>query len=265
MKEKKALKIAGISIWRILTYFIIYSIAGYIIETLFGLFTKGMLESRKGFLYGPFCPIYGVGAVAMILGLQYFKKNNYTLFFGGFLVGSIVEYIISYLGEVIFKVNWWDYSNNFLNINGRICFTFSLFWGLLALYLIRHFNPIIDKLIDKVKAKVSINYLKVLVIVGIIFLVIDGILTAFALKLFFERTVYSYNLDVINKEKYINSYERVLKMNNTAELGNKVFSDKKMLRTFPNLKLKAQDGEIIYMDSIYKDIQPYYYKFNYKK
>ena len=51
MKEKKTLKIAGISIWRILTYFIIYSIVGYIIETLFGLFTKGMLESRKGFLY----------------------------------------------------------------------------------------------------------------------------------------------------------------------------------------------------------------------
>ena len=226
-KEKKILKIAGISIWRILTYFIIYSIVGYIIETLFGLFTKGMLESRKGFLYGPFCPIYGVGAVAMILGLQCFKKNNYTLFFGGFLVGSIVEYIISYLGEVIFKVNWWDYSNNFLNINGRICFTFSLFWGLLALYLIRHFNPIIDKLIDKIKAKVSINYLKALVIVGIIFLAIDGILTAFALKLFFERTVYSYNLDVINKEKYINSYERVLEMENTAELANKVFSDKK--------------------------------------
>lgn len=262
-KEKKTLKIAGISIWRILAYFIIYSIAGYIIETLFGLFTKGMLESRKGFLYGPFCPIYGVGAVAMILGLQFFKKNNYTLFFGGFLVGSIVEYIISYLGEVIFKVNWWDYSNNFLNINGRICFTFSLFWGLLALYLIRHFNPIIDKLIDKIKAKVSINYLKALVIVGIIFLAIDGILTAFALKLFFERTVYSYNLDVINKEKYINSYERVLEMKNTAELGNKVFSDKKMLRTFPNLKLKAQNGEIIYMDSIYKDIQPYYYKFDF--
>lgn len=262
-KEKKTLKIAGISIWRTLTYFIIYSIAGYIIETLFGLFTKGMLESRKGFLYGPFCPIYGVGAVAMILGLQCFKKNNYTLFFGGFLVGSIVEYLISYLGEVIFKVNWWDYSNNFLNINGRICFTFSLFWGLLALYLIRHFNPIIDKLIDKIKAKVSINYLKALVIVGIIFLAIDGILTAFALKLFFERIVYSYNLDVINKEKYINSYERVLEMKNTAELGNKVFSDKKMLRTFPNLKLKAQNGEIIYMDSIYKDIQPYYYKFDF--
>ena len=66
-----------------------------------------------------------------------------------------------------------------------------------------------------------------------------------------------------NKEKYINSYERVLEMENTAELANKVFSDKKMLRTFPNLKLKAQDGELIYMSSIYTYIQPYYYKFNF--
>ena len=241
MKEKKTLKIAGISIWRILTYFIIYSIAGYIIETLFGLFTKGMLESRKGFLYGPFCPIYGVGAVAMILGLQYFKKNNYTLFFGGFLVGSIVEYIISYLGEVIFKVNWWDYSNNFLNINGRICFTFSLFWGLLAIYLIRHFNIIVDKLIDKVKQKVPIKYLKALVIAGTVILAIDGILTALALKLFFARTVYTYDLNVVNKSKYISEYKRKEELGRILEIENKVFSDKKMLRTFPNLKLKAEN------------------------
>lgn len=263
MKKRKTLKIAGISIWRILTYFIIYSIAGYIIETIFGLLTKGMLESRKGFLYGPFCPIYGVGAVIMILGLQCFKKNNYTLFWGGFLVGSIVEYIISYIGELVFKVNWWDYSNYFLNLNGRICFTFSLFWGLLALYLIRHFNPLIDKLIDKTKEKVPIKYLKTLVVIGIIFLAIDGLLTAFSLKLFFERTVYTYNLDVINKDKYIANYEETLKNSNFVEFGNKVFSNKKMLRTFPNLKLKAQNGEIIYMDSVYKDIQPYYYKFNF--
>ena len=143
---------------KIIFYFFMYSLLGWAMESIYLSIGQRRLVNT-GFLYGPFCPIYGVGAVAMILGLQCFKKNNYTLFFGGFLVGSIVEYIISYLGEVIFKVNWWDYSNNFLNINGRICFTFSLFWGLLALYLIRHFNPIIDKLIDKIKAKVSINYL----------------------------------------------------------------------------------------------------------
>ena len=240
-KKKQKLKIAGISIWRILTYFIIYSIAGYFIETAFGLLTKGVLESRKGFLYGPFCPIYGLGAVVMILGLQCFKKNNYTLFFGGFLVGSIVEYLISYFGELIFKVNWWDYSDKFLNINGRICFTFSLFWGLLAIYLIRHFNIIVDKLIDKVKQKVPIKYLKALVIAGTVILAIDGILTALALKLFFARTVYAYDLNVVNKSKYISEYERKEELGRILEIENKVFSDKKMLRTFPNLKLKAEN------------------------
>lgn len=240
-KKKQTLKIAGISIWRILTYFIIYSIAGFFIETTFGLLTKGVLESRKGFLYGPFCPIYGLGAVVMILGLQCFKKNNYTLFFGGFLVGSIVEYLISYFGELIFKVNWWDYSNNFLNINGRICFTFSLFWGLLAIYLIRHFNIIVDKLIDKVKQKVPIKYLKGLVIAGTVILAIDGILTALALKLFFARTVYTYDLNVVNKSKYISEYEKKEELGRILEIENKVFSDKKMLRTFPNLKLKAEN------------------------
>lgn len=231
----------SITIWRILAYFVIYSIAGYIIETVFGLLTKGILESRKGFLYGPFCPIYGVGAVAMILGLQHFTKNKYTLFFGGFLIGSIIEYAISFLGEVIFNVKWWDYSSNFLNLNGRVCFSFSLFWGLLAIYLMSHFNPIIDKIIDRIKEKFPSKVLKTILIIVIIGLLIDGILTGMALKLFFARTVYTYDLNVRNKDKYINEYTQILKMDKLASLGNKLFSDRKMLRTFPNLKLEADN------------------------
>lgn len=263
IKEKKKLQIAGITIWRILAYFMIYSISGYIIETAFGFFTKGLLESRKGFLYGPFCPIYGVGAVIMILALQPFKKNNYTLFFGGFLVGSIVEYIISLLGEVIFKVNWWDYSDRFLNINGRVCFTFSLFWGLLAIYLIRHFNPRLDKIMNKIRQRIPTKVIKTCVVIVSIFLLVDAILTGIAVKLFFSRTVYIYNLDVTNKEKYINEYKGLINYDNILKLEYKIFSDKKMIKTFPNLKLKATDGGIVYMDSIYKEIQPYYYKFEF--
>ena len=78
--KKKKFTIWGFTIWKIIIYFIIYSILGYVVETLFGLVTKGVLESRKNFLYGPFCCIYGVGALVVILGLQKFKKNNYTLF-----------------------------------------------------------------------------------------------------------------------------------------------------------------------------------------
>ena len=79
--KKKKITIMGFTIWRIIIYFMIYSILGFVAETLFGLITKGVLESRKNFLYGPFCCIYGVGALVVILGLQKFKKNNYTLFF----------------------------------------------------------------------------------------------------------------------------------------------------------------------------------------
>ena len=259
--------ICGMTYFQICLYFLIYSFGGWVVEVIFHAVALGKVINR-GFLNGPVCPVYGFGVLSVFALLNTIQgsgrqMSDGMIFVFGIVLATAVELVAGWLLDVCFHARWWDYSNKKFNINGRICFTFSLFWGLLALYLIRHFNPIIDKLIDKIKAKVSINYLKALVIVGIIFLAIDGILTAFALKLFFERTVYSYNLDVINKEKYINSYERVLEMENTAELANKVFSDKKMLRTFPNLKLKAQDGELIYMSSIYTDIQPYYYKFNF--
>ena len=118
-----------ISMWRVCAYFIVYSFLGFVIETLFALFNYGVFESRQSFLYGPFCSIYGVGAVVIILVLKYkFFKNNHTLFIGGFLVGSVVEYVISFFGEMILNVKWWDYSGRFLNINGRICFLYSLFW-----------------------------------------------------------------------------------------------------------------------------------------
>ena len=90
------------------------------IETVYGIITKGVWESRQSFLYGPFCGIYGVGAVVMILSLQYFNQNNNRLFIGGFIVGSIVEYVVSLFGEYVLNTKWWDYSNMPLNINGRI-------------------------------------------------------------------------------------------------------------------------------------------------
>lgn len=83
----KKIKIAGISLWRILAYFIIYSFIGYLIETIYAFVVYGVIESRQSFLYGPFCSIYGVGAVIMICALQRVKDDKtHTLFFGGFIV-----------------------------------------------------------------------------------------------------------------------------------------------------------------------------------
>lgn len=253
-----------ISFFRLLAYFIIYSIVGYIIETIFGVVTKGVLESRKSFLYGPFCSIYGVGAVIMIISLQHFKKNKYTLFAGGFLVGSIVEYIISLIGEFIFHVKWWDYSNEPFNLNGRICITFSFFWGILAIYLITHFNPKVDEFIDKLKDKISIKLLKISTIFIVIFMALDCIITGYALKVFFTNLIYDYNLDVKDAQVYLQDYEKN-NNDNVKKLKNKYFSNEKILKTFPNLKLTLKDGEIIFIKDLLSDIKPYYIKFFDKK
>ncbi len=262
IKKKEHIKICGISIWRILAYFVVYSVAGFIIETIFGILTKGVLESRKSFLYGPFCSIYGLGAVLMILPLQKYKKNNYTLFFAGFFIGSIIEYMVSLIGELIFHIKWWDYSDQMFNINGRICVLFSLFWGLLAIYLMSDINPRIDKFIDFVKSKIPANYMKTIIIVSIVFLSFDLGITAYALQMFSVRIIHENNLNVSNKQLMDNLYEKVyINDQKQKDFIYKFFDDEKMIKTFPNIKIEDVDGNILFFRNYVKDIKPYYYNF----
>jgi len=259
-KSKKSFSILGYSIWRILAYFIIYSVIGYIIETLFGIITKGVWESRQSFLYGPFCAIYGLGAVVMILSLQRFNKNNNSLFFGGFIVGSIVEYVISLLGEIILNVKWWDYSDMPLNINGRICVYFSLFWGFLAIYLMSYANPRVDKLINWIKSKFSLKFLKSTVIFLIIFLFIDFGITSYALKMFFLRMVKEYDINIGDKQVVEQAYEDVYGNEDLSNIIHKLWGNKKMIMIFPNLKLEDNEGNIVHFKNLLPEIQPYYIK-----
>ena len=263
-KQKESFTIFGVSIWRIFAYFIIYSVIGYIIETVFGMVTKGVWESRQSFLYGPFCAIYGLGAVVMILSLKYFNKNCNTLFIGGFIVGSIVEYIVSWYGDIFLNVKWWDYSNMPLNINGRICVFFSFFWGFLAIYLMTHANPRVDRLIDAIKSKISIKKLKTITTIVIIFMLVDCVITGIAIKLFTIRKVHEYDLKVSNKQESEEAYNAIYQ----DEVLNKFImnwaGDKKMIMTFPNLKTQDENGNMIYFDMYVGDIKPYYYKFNSK-
>ena len=258
--KKKKFTIMGLSIYRILAYFIIYSVVGYIIETLFGIVTKGTWESRQSFLYGPFSAIYGLGAAIMIIFLHKYSKKYNTLFLGGFIVGSIVEYLVSWIGELILGVKWWDYSDMPLNLNGRICVFFSLFWGFLALYLIASFNPKIDKLIDWIKSKISLKTLKTLTISVTIILFIDCIISAIAMSFFLNRMVAQNDLNVPKKEIVMQKYEDIYNNEKLSNFIYKYWGDKKMIRTFPNIKVEDVDGNMIYIDSLLKDIQPYYFK-----
>lgn len=259
-KTKKRLTINGISIWRILAYFIIYSVAGYIIETLYGMITKGVWESRQSFLYGPFCGIYGLGAVVMILCLHKLPKKYNVLFVGGFIVGSIVEYVISWFGEVVLGVKWWDYSNMPLNLNGRICVYFSVFWGFLGIYLIASLNPKVDRVINWIKRKFKTQKaLKTFVVTVFTILMIDCIATAFAIEFFLVRMIVKNDLNVADKELVQEQYDKIYGNENLSKFIYTFWGDRKMIKTFPNLKINDKDGNIIYMDSLL-DIQPYYLK-----
>ena len=250
INKKKKITIMGLSVWRIMAYFVIYSVVGYIIETIFGIITKGVWESRQSFLYGPFCAIYGLGASIMIMFLHKYSKNYTRLFIGGFIVGSIVEYLVSWIGELLLGVKWWY---------------FSIFWGFLALYLIASFNPRIDRLINWIKSKLSVKALKALATTVTLVLLIDCIVTGIALSFFLIRMVNDYDLNVPNKEIIVHKYEDIYKDEKLSNFIYKYWGDKKMLRTFPNLKVQDIDGNMIYMDSLLSDIQPYYYKFHFKK
>lgn len=123
--------------FNIISYFIIYSILGWFSEVGYSLFKKKKFINR-GFLYGPLCPIYGVGVVSIHLMVS-FIPNVYTNldFKNLFLVFSIItisttilEYITGSVLESIFHTHWWDYSDMPFNLKGHICLRFSIIWGI---------------------------------------------------------------------------------------------------------------------------------------
>ena len=254
----KSLKILGISIWKIFTYFILYSIVGFIIETIFGIITTGLLESRRSFLYGPFCGIYGVGAVCIILFSKYFDKNNFSLFIGGYIIGTIIEYMTSFLLETILHTQWWDYSGRILNLNGRVCLLYSLFWGILTIFLIKKFNPIFDRLIEKIKNKYAIRTIQGILTIVIIFLIVDVLATCYAQDKFITRMVIENNIAVKDYERRLKDYEETEKNEFLSSVINTLWNNKKMLKTFPNIKIEDANKNVIYIGSLLPDIQPYY-------
>lgn len=257
------IKIFGISIWRIFAYFVIYSFLGYLVETLYALVLYGVVESRQSFLYGPFCSIYGLGAVIMICSLQKVKENKHALFFCGMIVGCITEYLVSLIGELLFHTRWWDYSNNFLNINGRISLIYGIIWGFLALYLLSVLNPKIDEFLDWLKTKINYKILKIIISFATLFLFVDCILSGLALDFYLVRIIGENDLDVDYKESISTQYEYLYVENeNISKTIYQFWGNEKMVKTYPNVTISLKNGQNVFAKDYLPEIQPYYYKFN---
>ena len=125
-----------------------------------------------------------------------------------------------------------------------------------------YIHPKIKKLIVIIKSKIPLKIFKTTIIVVTVFLFFDSLLTVYALDMFYIRKVHQYNLNVANFQYIDERYEKIYNNEKRANFIYKFFGDKKMIRTFPNLKTLDKDRNIIYFDCYVNNITPYYYKFN---
>ena len=144
--------------------FLIYSLIGWTLEVITS-YVRHKKFVNRGFMLGPYCPIYGYSSIIMIFYLNNYKDNALTVFLLAIVICSIVEYLISYIMEKMFSARWWDYSNRKFNVNGRICLTNALFFGLLGLLLVYIVNPLFEDILSKINNNT-------LTIIGIILIII---------------------------------------------------------------------------------------------
>ena len=168
---------------------------------------------------------------------------------------------MSFLGELLFNARWWDYSKRFLNINGRICLLYALFWGILSLVLMKMINPVVDKIIDHIKLKLSPKLLKWLVGIATAFMLFDIIITGVAEELFLMRMAVEHNIDIKNKEVAESMYEKIYGNPKAVAIIDKFWGNKRMILTFPNITLRTKAGEIVHIRDLLPDIKPYFFKF----
>ena len=216
----------------VFTYFMlffIYAILGWIIET-----TLVSIEKRKfvnrGFLIGPYCPIYGFGGLAITILLKNYTKDPIVLFLMAVIICGILEYFSSYIMEKIFKARWWDYSAKKYNINGRICLETVVPFGILGCLVMYVLNPITFKYLNMLSNSML------------------NIISAICFTIFITDNIVSYNVissftktvKTINVGKIKDNTEEITKKVREVLIG-KSFFNKRLMEAYPNLQAKIKE------------------------
>lgn len=200
--------------------FISYAFLGWCMEVICKLIEKGKFINR-GFLIGPYCPIYGWGAIAITLLLKKYTYDVLVLFVMSTIICSIIEYFTSYFMEKRYHARWWDYSNKKFNINGRICLETLIPFGILGVIIMYVTNPWLLNIYEKIPA----IYLHVITAILAIIFLVDNIIS-------------SNVISSINKEG-----SKLVK-DNTEEITEKVkqilreksWLHRRLINAYPNLK-----------------------------
>lgn len=174
LKSDERVFAKGICFEKLFVIFLIGSIIGAYYEQIVNLvkvyYSTGnfVWEYRRGVIYGPFNVIYGLGAVILVKLLLSKERKWYQIVIYGALFGGIIEYAISFLQETFTHTVSWDYSDRFLNINGRTTIPYMIFWGLFSLFFTKCIYPFVSNLIEKIPYRMGMVITKVMVIFMII-------------------------------------------------------------------------------------------------
>jgi len=199
----------GISVFYYVVLFAIYSFLGWVIEVIY----RSVIQKKfvnAGFLYGPFIPIYGIGAFFIII-LQYFLHTWHLvprfIIFG--LTLTTIEYIVGFFSEKIFKLTLWDYSENKFNLQGKVCLLFSTLWTILALAFVTFIHPVILSNI----LTLDILNIKVAAFTFLIYYSIDFVFSVVSITEFQKKIAYLYteyfNLSNVEIERIVDSFQRL--------------------------------------------------------
>ena len=206
--------------------FIVFSFIGYLAEVIFCSYNQKKLVNR-GFLFGPICPIYGIGSILSIYSLVSLSDNPIIEFILGILITATLEYFTSYIFEKIFHNKWWDYSYRVDNINGRICIGNSIYFGLGILIVIYLLNPYMDVILGEI----SNNIMIITAIIIFIILIMDliwSIIIAYNLR---TRLIVAEELKMAKLKIIPKLFERKHK-----DILEKIrFKSNRLIKNYPNL------------------------------
>lgn len=154
-------------IYQWLLFFYIYCFVGWVWESTYVSIRKRRFVNR-GFLYGPWIPLYGTGWLVMLVCALPLKDNLFLVYISGMFGATLLELVTGLAMEKIFKVKYWDYSNQKIQFKGYICLSSSLFWGLLAVLVIKWVHAPFERLVLAVPRPMAIAFVIVLSILFVV-------------------------------------------------------------------------------------------------
>ena len=207
--------------------FIIYSILGWLMEVINAGFTLKRFVNR-GFLIGPYCPIYGCGAVLITFLLGRYKSDPFIFFIMSILLCGTLEYLTSYIMEKFFNLRWWDYSEKKFNIDGRVYLGTLLPFGILGTVIMYISNPFFLDIINSLSHK----WLNILFYVTFFIFITDFVISIITILTIKRTTEY------ISEENREDNTEEITKKVKEILLGRpKAFAEKRLINAYPRLRL----------------------------